>query len=105
VKVAVQRGDDATARLTLAGELDLATAGVLDEHVRRVAGDRPARLIVDLAGVTFCDSSGIEALLRACAFATDRDIDFRVVNPTGVTRRAFQLTGVLDLLTTADARP
>jgi anti-anti-sigma factor len=105
VRVAVHPGEDATTRLAVTGELDLATAAELGEHVRRVVGDRPAQLVVDLAGVTFCDSSGIEALLRACAAATERGIAFRVVNPGRVTRRAFQLTGVLDLLTAAGTRP
>ena len=103
MRVTTRMGDDATAYLHLAGELDLATAGVLDEHVRRAVAGGPRHLVVDLTDVTFCDSSGIEALLTAQATSGRRGIDLRVVNPGGVTLRAFQLTGVLEVLTAAEA--
>ncbi len=105
MRVTTRMGDDATAYLHLTGELDLATADVLDEHVHRAVAGDPRHLVVDLADVTFCDSSGIEALLTAQATSARQGIDLRVVNPGGVTLRAFQLTGVLEVLTAADDSP
>ena len=49
---------DATV-LAVAGELDLATIGTLKEAVaRRLAPD--AHVVLDLSGLTFCDSTGLE---------------------------------------------
>lgn len=53
-------------RLRVGGELDLATAPLLDEHLRRVAEVAPPGLVVvDLADVTFVDCSGLRPLLAA----------------------------------------
>ncbi len=49
----------------LAGELDIAVAeAVVSQLVDAACGGRYA-VIADLAGVTFLDSSGVEALLRS----------------------------------------
>jgi len=47
-----------------AGELDLATGGALEEVALRQLRDSDQVLILDLAGVSFCDSSGISSLVR-----------------------------------------
>ncbi|MER7547270.1 STAS domain-containing protein [Spirillospora sp. NPDC127506] len=47
------------------GELDMATVPALDDHVSRAwSADRPPRLALELSGVRFCDSSGINAFVR-----------------------------------------
>ncbi|WP_354536928.1 STAS domain-containing protein [Kitasatospora sp. NBC_00240] len=50
-----------------AGELDLAGAPILHTAIHRALATRPAspKLVIDLAAVTFCDSTGIDALLLA----------------------------------------
>lgn len=89
-------------RLALHGELELATVDRLHQHVRReLAADRPPRrLVVDLAEVTFCDSTGLGALIEARAAAADRGVCFLAINPSGMTRKIMEVTGLLDMLTT-----
>jgi anti-anti-sigma factor len=54
------------AAITISGELDLSTTPLLTELVERVvARDRPVRVVVDLAGVTFFGATGVDALLLA----------------------------------------
>ncbi|BCJ50870.1 anti-sigma factor antagonist [Actinoplanes sp. NBRC 14428] len=91
--------DRGALRLTPAGELDLATAEPLLAHVRTALAQRPDALVVDLREVTFCDSSGIGALLDAYALATAAGTAFRIDGPRPVIRRSMQITGVLGLLT------
>lgn len=50
--------------IVINGELDLATCHLLTEFVDRVAADRPARFVIDMAGVTFFCAAGLSALLR-----------------------------------------
>ena len=58
------------ALVAVDGELDLATAEAFgDRLVRLIDGGCP-RLVVDVAGLTFCDSSGLSALLRATKHAS-----------------------------------
>ncbi|MEW5633407.1 STAS domain-containing protein, partial [Streptomyces hydrogenans] len=52
--------------LVLRGELDHDSVVQLDEAGRRVTapGGGEGTVVADLAGLTFCDSSGVSALLR-----------------------------------------
>jgi anti-sigma B factor antagonist len=45
--------------LVIAGEIDRDTRAVLREAADRALQDGPDLLVLDLAGVTFCDSSGL----------------------------------------------
>lgn len=55
-----ERGDDAIVEVR--GEVDLSTAPVLDQHLSRLPGVH--KLVVDLSGVSFLDSSGLGVLVR-----------------------------------------
>ncbi|MFC4148090.1 STAS domain-containing protein [Micromonospora mangrovi] len=101
MKITPCADDQGVARLALSGELDMASADALHEQVHQaLASDRPELLIIDLAALTFCDSTGIRALVDARAAAIACQVAFQVVNPRGVTRRVMRVTGVLDVLTT-----
>jgi anti-anti-sigma factor len=54
------------AAITISGELDLSTTPLFTELVVRVvARDRPDRVVVDMAGVTFFGATGLSALVLA----------------------------------------
>jgi anti-anti-sigma factor len=59
-----QRSDGSAVTLVLCGELDLAGAPELREHLREHALKR-RKVIVDLRGLEFIDSSGMTVLIRA----------------------------------------
>lgn len=96
-------------RLAFHGELDLATADLVAEHVTgalspdksEMFGKRVRQLVLDVGGLTFCDSAGIDALLSARAEAVARHIAFQVVGAHGIVHRSMAATGVLALLTAA----
>src|SRR3982750_526459 len=52
-------------RVALRGELDLEHAYTFDEELRRVEGERPPCLVLDLKGLSFMDSCGLARLLAA----------------------------------------
>jgi len=56
--------DDRRTKLLLSGELDLASAPTLLEAVS-IAARAPDALTIDLSRLSFIDSSGVHALLRA----------------------------------------
>ena len=49
--------------LRLVGEIDMLTAAQLSSAVNEVLADPPSRIVLDLAGVTFCDSQGLGTLV------------------------------------------
>ena len=61
--------DGSVCTLILGGDLDLLTADQFLQHAARVLDDRIERLVLDLAGVTFLDCSGVRALAIATCFA------------------------------------
>jgi anti-anti-sigma factor len=86
--------------LAVAGEIDMATIGQVDSALTTaLARDGAAGIVVNLAGVTFLDSSGLSALDRAYATAAGRGIPLRVTNLQRGVRRVLELSGMLGLLT------
>ena len=93
---------DGGVRVAFHGELDLATVDQVAAQISAELAVPGLRgLVLDLAGLTFCDSTGIDALINAQIAARDRGVAFQVVRPRGIVRRTLTATGVLELLTTA----
>jgi anti-sigma B factor antagonist len=64
-----------TIMATLAGELDLtAREAVVEALFQSLSQDAVSRLVVDMSGVTFCDSSGLGALLDVRRAAADAGV-------------------------------
>ncbi|MGW5722004.1 STAS domain-containing protein [Amycolatopsis sp. NPDC003865] len=62
-----------------AGDLDLGTAPVLRARARAVLDDRPGALIVDLDGIGFCGSAGLQVLAELAAATTADGVPLAVV--------------------------
>lgn len=81
--------------MAVAGDLDLATAESLIDRVgAMIAEGPPVDLILDLAGLRFCDSAGINVLIRLRKVADQHGRRFAVVHPQPPVRRVFELTGL-----------
>jgi len=91
--------DGMCATVTLAGEVDMASAHEIDAVVAVVAGwSETAEVIVDLSRVTFIDSTGIAALLRCRQELDDARIGFGLVGARGMPLTVLEITGVLPFL-------
>ncbi|MEU0151555.1 STAS domain-containing protein [Micromonospora fulviviridis] len=93
---------DGTGVVALFGELDIAAASPLGE-VLQAAIDRASRVQVDLARVSFIDSTVLNTFVNAHRRATDRGVSLALVNPTGHVRRVLAMTGILPTLGTPDS--
>jgi anti-anti-sigma factor len=80
-----------TVLLQLAGELDMATAPLVDRAVAACLTSGIRRLNIDLAAVTFCDVPGLRALERAGRTAAARDVTLRLSGVHRRLRRTFSL--------------
>ncbi|MEU4253170.1 STAS domain-containing protein [Amycolatopsis sp. NPDC026612] len=90
-----------TLRVTVTGEIDMATRPRLDEELDRAVAAAPGRLVVDLLGVGFCGVTGVASLGRLRARCADAGIDL-VLKPSVVVRRALNLAAVAPLFRLAD---
>jgi anti-sigma B factor antagonist len=94
IRVETVVAPDGTALLSIAGELDVATEGVVRAALDEALARQPVRVVVDLAGVEFIDSSGLLLLVATAASA----VAFEVRNPSCVVRRVIELAGVASML-------
>jgi anti-sigma B factor antagonist len=99
--------DDHTI-VTIRGEIDLYTAPRLHgELVGLLADGLPARVIIDMSGVEFCDSTGMNVLLSCLRRARERGGELEIAAPKPAVRKILQVTGldsVFTLVEDADPR-
>ena len=80
-------------RVTVTGELDIAVADELYNIVLKDLSDG-TNLILDFAGVTFCDSSGIKTLVRLFKHQADVGGTLRLINTADAVRRVIEIAGL-----------
>jgi anti-sigma B factor antagonist len=83
--------------VTLSGECDLSVQAELASALAD-AVSRSAAVVVDLAALTFLDSSGIHELVTAHHAARDRNGHLALRNATGMVATVLEVTGVGELL-------
>jgi anti-sigma B factor antagonist len=85
--------------VALSGELDLSSALVFDEQLRRIeAADGHDTLVLDLHALKFLDSTGLRLILSAHMRARRAGRKLRIVPGSEAVKRIFQLTGVTERL-------
>ena len=89
------RQDDDVVVIAVAGEVDIATVPKLQQAISEVLAAPPARVEVDLAGVSFLDSTGIGALVAGRNRAAEIGVRFVVANPRSIVRRVLDVSGLL----------
>jgi len=89
--------------MSVAGEIDLYTAPRLHgELITALAEGGPARFVVDMSGVEFCDSTGMNVLLAAQRRARERGGDVQLAGPRPAIRKVLQVTGLETVFTVLD---
>ncbi len=80
------------------GELDVATAPVLDAKLSEAEASDARLIVIDIADVPFIDSSGLRALLQAQARSQGDSGRLRITEGSAQAQRLFELAGVLETL-------
>lgn len=86
------------AVVTVSGDLDLASVPRLDDELAGVlaldgeSGPGLERIVVDLSGVDFVDSSGLTALIKANRRAKEGGLGFVLRSPSERVMRTLKLT-------------
>ena len=90
--------------MTICGEIDLYTAPRLhSELVGLLADGMPARVIIDMSGVEFCDSTGMNVLLSCLRRARERGGELEIATPKPAVRKILQVTGLDAVFTLVNA--
>ncbi|MER6983247.1 STAS domain-containing protein [Streptomyces carpinensis] len=92
VEVTVPRED--VALLKVEGYLDVDTATELQAHLANQLHHGRRHFLLDLTGVPFMDSSGMNIILRVYQEVRDRPGSVHIIAPAPAVRRILDLTGV-----------
>ena len=84
--------------IALSGELDMATAPILNDQLTVAEQDGSRAIMLDLRDLRFVDSSGLHAILQAYRRSETNGHRFLVVGANTMARRLCQMTGTEFLL-------
>jgi anti-sigma B factor antagonist len=107
VPFSVQRSDDARGVVVRpSGELDLGSASELEKLLAAILAEpaaehpeqRPDRVLLDLSGLDFMDSTGIKVLVAAKQLADAQGRELTVCDPQPQVHRLLELVGLRDRL-------
>lgn len=90
--------------IALDGDLDLATATVVEDELRR-AEHSEARVVIDLANVSFMDSTGIRMLISADRRLREQGGSLQIIHVPAHIQRLFELVGIARHLVIAEDVP
>ena len=100
-----QVGKDAVVRLS--GRIDVDSSPDLRDRLRTLLAEEalPQTIIVDLAGVSYIETSGVATLIESLRIARHHQINFRLQGLSGAVLRLFEVTGVLALFEASSSGP
>jgi anti-anti-sigma factor len=82
------------AVLSLVGEIDMSTAPRLSSAVVELLSETPPRVVLDMTGVTFCDSQGLGTLVVLSRKANLAHSCLVLVNVGEFLLRVLDITGL-----------
>ncbi|MDY7011582.1 MAG: STAS domain-containing protein [Planctomycetota bacterium] len=74
------------------GEIDLHRSAVFQEALLEPLNHRPQRMIVDMTGVSFMDSSGVASLVKLLSRVRRDKVDLRLAGLAPRVRSVFEIT-------------
>lgn len=85
---------DGTYVVRLHGELDLAHCDSVDAALRAAERSQAPRILLDIDGVSFIDSSGLQVILRAKRRSDGSGRRLRITRGSGHVADMFRLTAL-----------
>ncbi len=87
--------EEDTYRLSLTGELDMATVPDFEQALRTACADGAPTITVDLSGLAFVDSGGLVAILEGQRLCVGHGRKYRIdPRMSPAVRRLLEITGV-----------
>ncbi|GAA1844917.1 STAS domain-containing protein [Asanoa iriomotensis] len=104
LSIAVRRTPEEVV-LSLVGEIDMLTGNRLVNAITEVLTEPTPRIILDLGGVTFCDSTGLGTLVVLSRKARDAQSVLILTNVGDFLMRVLDITGVRSALMVKNNEP
>jgi anti-sigma B factor antagonist len=92
----------AEQRFPVRGEVDFSNASGVQDELLALVNSTSDDLVLDCEGLEFVDSTGIAVFVQTQRILELQERRIRVVNLSGMARRAFDLLGLADVLGITD---
>ena len=92
------RPRSATCVVKLLGELDLASSEAFESEVKALLDSEIETLLVDLSGLEFVDSTGLQSMLKLARESAKVGDKLRFSGESGQVAQVLELTGLRDTL-------
>ncbi len=86
--------EDGTAVLSLIGEVDVSNVSQAREEALKLLEGGCNKMVVDIAGVTYMDSSGLGMLVGLLKRLKESDGKLAIAGAVERVRRLFEITGL-----------
>jgi anti-sigma B factor antagonist len=97
---------EGVVRIALSGDLDVSTAPSVEERLIALEdGELPERVVLDLRGLGFIDSTGLSLLINAHHRGRKAGRRLTIVSGTGPPRRILETTGLTGRLDIVEESP
>jgi anti-anti-sigma factor len=92
LEVQTRQTDSGVTVVAPNGRLDVAGAPTLKEAIGNAVKDGPPRLVIDMEGVSFVDSTGLGSVIAALKLVRSSKGDLRLAAPNQQVRVVLELT-------------
>jgi anti-sigma B factor antagonist len=89
------REQDGIVLLEINGEIDLYNAPEIKEFINHCIEEKKFRIIINLARVSYIDSSGIGALISSTSGLKKHNGGLKILHVSGSVRKVFELTKLM----------
>jgi anti-sigma B factor antagonist len=97
------RRADGAVIIEARGEVTVFTSPVLRQAMRQGASERPGKLIVDLSGTTYIDSSGVATLVEGLKLVQQHDGELILAGMNERVRGVFEIARLDAVFELADS--
>jgi anti-sigma B factor antagonist len=101
--VSVDNGQGGIVVVRVEGDVDLSTSRELQGELRRVVGESPRKMVVDLGGVPYMDSSGVATLVETMQLARRNETHLILAALKERVRSIFEIARLDSVFTIVDS--
>ena len=94
LKVETRHPSEGVAVIALGGEADVYTSPRIKQEIVDLLNNGSTKLVVDLTGVEYLDSTGLGVLIGGLKRARERDGDLKLICDNVRILRIFEITGL-----------
>jgi len=88
------RWEGDTAVIEVEGDIDLHRSPRFQKGILSVLNDKPGKVVLDLSGVPYMDSSGVASMVKLLSRTRERGIGLKLANTSTKVKSILEITSL-----------